>query len=94
MSFGVLMASLCVPLSSLAQDNGEGTVIAAPEIVIEHREQRHIELRRALVGGAELPPPTNAPRRLSPDERDTLSRELREAMQDVYDNRPRRASSQ
>jgi hypothetical protein len=93
-SFGVLMASLCIPLSGLATDNREGTVVAAPEIVIEHHKQRHIELRRALVGGTELPPRSNESRRLSPDERDTLSRELREAMQDVYDNRPRRASSQ
>ncbi len=67
-------------------------VIAAPDIIVEQREQRHIELRRALVGRAEMPhrDRNEEPRRLSPDERDVLHRELREAMRGVYEQRPRR----
>ncbi|AYH44237.1 hypothetical protein [Azoarcus sp. DN11] len=52
------------------------------------REQRRAELRRALMNGSEVShPATQERRRLSREQRETLNRELREAMRDA--ERPR-----
>lgn len=79
-----------LPMHASAQGARGETVIVAPEVVIEHREQRHLEVRRALVSNVELPERPDERRRLSQDERDALNRELREAMRGVYEQRDRR----
>lgn len=61
--------------------------VAAPSYT-SVRDQRRAELRRALMGGADATrPAAQEPRRLSPEQRETLHRELREAMRDA--ERPR-----
>ncbi|MCC4116052.1 hypothetical protein LLG90_11895 [Aromatoleum toluclasticum] len=55
---------------------------------VSARDKRRAELRRALMSGTEATrPAAQEPRRLSPEQREELYQELRQAMRDA--NRPR-----
>lgn len=86
------LASVLVSPPGLARDR----VPAAPApsvdegpMVIYHNtpDQRRAELRRALISGADLPQAPTERRRLSPERRDALNQELREAVRGAYQKR-------
>lgn len=97
-SVGTVVAMLFAFASTLAAGTGfaRESALSAPSadesvtapMYPNAREQRRAELRRALMNGSEvLHPATQERRRLSREQRETLYRELREAMRDA--ERPR-----
>jgi len=86
----MLAAALATALAStpaLARDRGPAPpVVEEGPVIIYHNtpDQRRAELRRALISGAELPQAPTERRRLSPERRDALNQELREAVRSAY----------
>lgn len=84
-SYGLLIAALSPALPAFAQP----AVLVADEAVLVYpsaMDQRRAELRRALTSGAEIPMLKRERQRLSPEERDALNRELRQALRGAYDS--------
>lgn len=82
---GLLIAALSPALPAFAQP----AVLVADEAVLVYpsaMDQRRAELRRALTSGAEIPMLKRERQRLSPEERDALNRELRQALRGAYDS--------
>lgn len=82
---GLLLAALSPSLPAFA----EPPVLVAEEAVLVYpsaTDQRRAELRRALTSGADLPMVKRERQRLSPEERDALNRELRQALRGAYDS--------
>lgn len=84
-STGVIALGLGFPVFAQA---APGVLAAEPVVVLENPAVlRRNELRRALIGGADIPLAKPERHRLSPEQRDALNRELREAMREVYERR-------
>lgn len=82
---GLLLAALSPALPAIA----DTPVLVADEAVLVYPstlDQRRAELRRALTSGADLPMVKRERQRLSPEERDALNRELRQALRGAYDS--------
>jgi len=64
-------------------------VLAAQPLIVYDTpmELRRAELRRALTTGADIPVAKRERARMSPEERDALNRELRQAMRGAYERR-------
>lgn len=71
---------------ALPMTAGAGETLSA-QMIIDQPDQRYVELRQVLLSVTDVADVEHDRRRLSADERDALSRELREAMTGVYDNR-------
>lgn len=85
--FTLVLAAAAVSLPVHARD--QFAPGSDETIIIYHNtpDQRREELRRALVSGAELPQAPAERRRMSPERRDALNNELREAVRDAYRQR-------
>lgn len=84
---GALLVTLTIA-STLVSAAGEFSAVEGTGVSRQPtRMERHQELRRVLTTPDEFVAPRDERRRLSVDERDTLRRELRESMRDVYDER-------
>ena len=84
LGIGLLLAALSPTFPALAQT----AVLVADEAVLVYpsaMDQRRAELRRALTSGADIPMVKRERQRLSPEERDALNRELRQALRGAYD---------
>ncbi len=70
--------------------DGELGLDDGPEHILSHMDKRRDDVRRALLTSGSLPDSTDERRRLSPAERNVLSREWRESLRNVYEERPRK----
>ncbi len=88
-SHGVRIGLLLAALSPVLPAFAETPVLVADEAVLVYpsaMDQRRAELRRALTSGADIPMVKRERQRLSPEERDALNRELRQALRGAYDS--------
>lgn len=77
---------IIAPVHALASDQGPSLGVEAPVILVDNHIDRRVELKRMLLTTGDLPS-GNSRRELSRDERDALSRELREAISGLYEQR-------
>ena len=80
-----IVIALCRPVSGLAQEAAES--LGNGPVIMYHAplDQRRAELRQALISEEENYHVGRERRKLSPEERNTLTEELRAAMRGVYE---------
>jgi hypothetical protein len=80
-----IVIALCRPVSGLAQEVAES--LGDAPVIIYHTplDQRRAELRKALISEEENYHVGRERRKLSPEERNALTEELRAAMRGVYE---------
>ena len=83
------VASALAANPALARDRDFSPRVAEDPVIVYQNtpDQRRAELRRALMSGADLPQAPAERRRLSPERRDMLNQELRDAVRDAYQQR-------
>jgi hypothetical protein len=84
---GIALLSFIVAPAAIADNVSRMITRDAVIIYQSPMDERHVELRRALVSEAAIPAAKPERQRLSPEQREALNREVRQAVRSAYESR-------